>query len=190
MSPSSLSSIPRLAYILLSLCARDPALGDELLSPTTAETYAQLFLSSSSRWGLPVEVPLAVMLHENKACNPLAVSATNDVGLMQLHTTGRPRQVQVYQNLAFNIDRGCEVLFAMAWGGRGTIDKPCKNNKCVSSWLQRYNPHSQGYGKRLLWSIHKVEAAGRRFDAGQEGARAEDEINQEDGVIPKCQVMQ
>lgn len=139
-------------YILLSLCSGP-------VSDTEARGYAEIYVSAATRWELALEDVLGVALYENRACDPGAVSKTNDVGLMQIHTLGG-RQIAVYTNPKYNIERGCEKL----WEARRRGGKR-------ETWLQRYNPGSSEYSIRVCRRIRLVQRKGREFDARMEALR-------------------
>ena len=77
----------------------------------------------------------------------------------------------IAQDPAWNIERGCEVLWAAqrrrCWG---LSSQGGRRGVCLASWLQGYNPGSEGYGRRAVWVVRRVEAAGREWDEGVEGA--------------------
>ena len=142
--------VAKIIYILLSMCARPLEYGE-------AAEYANIYQSVASQWGLKWQVVLAVALYENNQCNPEAVSETNDIGLMQIHTKGGI-QAENYKNPLWNVIRGCEKLWS-------TRRKKCKGNKkCLERWFQKYNPGSEGYGERVYWMLKRVEKKGREFD--------------------------
>lgn len=146
--------LTRIVYVLVTLCSRPLDYGE-------AMEYAYLYHRTATRWALPVEVVLGVALYENHACDPNAISSTNDVGLMQIHTRGG-RQIKIYQRPSWNIERGCEKLWAqrkkLCWG------RPGQDN-CLMKWLQGYNPGSRNYGYNVTKKVKKVKKVSEKFDA-------------------------
>lgn len=161
----------KVIYILLALCTRDPNAGQLPFSTAEAQHYAEAYLIASSSWGLDWQVPLATGIHENQWCDPNLVSPTRDVGLMQVHTTGRPRHVEAYKDPRYNTMRGCEILCSARW-----TDKPCKTDACYTSWFQGYNPGAKGYGARLLRSLRRVQRVARRYDKAVEALQGLKEL--------------
>lgn len=150
-------TVAKVVYVLMALCSR-------AIPEAEAEAQAQLYLDIAPQWGLRWEEALAVAVHENQHCDPDAVSRTNDVGLMQLHTPGG-RALSLYKEPRWNVMRGCEVLWTSRWG------RPCKTDACFERWFARYNPGAKNYGRRVLRMLRRVERKAAEWDEHIEAQR-------------------